>query len=688
MVAPYQASAPSPPQSVVDNLVGGDLNVAGRDNIITAYLTGLQRLRPRPVDPDRAMPAERFVKPGSFDMAVRAVSPPSLSSTVARIVVLRAPEGYGRRSAALRVLASTSVPQDRFFELLPDWDTPDVASLPEERNAGYLLNLRGVSQSLPDQFFVDLIAYADRLRERGSYLVVTANSTVWTRAWADGLRLGVLVVDLGLPSPTDIVRTFLLSRPHTASRESWVDDSNSSFFGILPKNSSPGEAVRLAELIARAEGPRDEERLDEYHGWRDRLGQWFGGGSGDVEVRAIRISGALLNGAPGSVILDSADLLLRAPEINVPPREGGLLARPDARGRLKPAGITFDSKTGTARLIHDSQGSAILEYLWKEHTQLSQVLTRWLQDISRGPAQGDLKVLASSLTKLAEMVGVAPILDLAESWLLQGNDKSIDLVSDLISDLAIHPVLGGSVRIELTKWANGKSQPSRQRAVARAISGRFGRTYSSQALTRARYLVNSPGTPQVRKDVIKSIRDLAATVDLSALAVDTVVKWITPLEGRAASVEAGVFLDVFSPPSSNQPELSPLQVALAQGGPAGQAIRKRLVDGWLQVVRSDTHRGTAADRLLRWRRAAEDDQLPQGVVVDTIIQLGRAIGPFESPVREVIKPDGRLKDTLLNALFAEIETVYGPTSSDSSVASPESEAIEASEISTNGDGHA
>ncbi|MFJ9612880.1 albusnodin/ikarugamycin family macrolactam cyclase [Streptomyces noursei] len=74
--------SPTPPlneptveQDVKGNVVLGDQNITSRDNI-TNYLTGLRYLRPHPVDPDKLMPANRFVSPG--DNFARAASRPTV----------------------------------------------------------------------------------------------------------------------------------------------------------------------------------------------------------------------------------------------------------------------------------------------------------------------------------------------------------------------------------------------------------------------------------------------------------------------------------------------------------------------------------------------------------------------------------------------------------------------------------
>ncbi|MFF3491275.1 hypothetical protein ACFYWS_07985 [Streptomyces sp. NPDC002795] len=667
-------SLPTPPepsveQDVKDNVVHGDQNVAGRDNNITNYLTGLRRLRPRAISPDTLMPANRFVTPGdekdtSFDRAGQAIRT-SYGSTAARIVVLLAPEQHGRKSAALRLLATTNLPSDRFFELRPDWDEPDVDCLPVERGAGYLLNLRGVTQSLPDAFYSDLATYASTLRNAGSYMVITATRAVWSQARAGALHPEIFVVEIDRPKPGDVVKKYLESKEQTRDRSGWIDNEEGVFYGLLPKGCAPGEAVRLASIIARAKHVTDKEALDEYKGWENHLRDWFSaGGREGVETRAVRIAGAFLDKAPAAVVLNSADLLLEARKVNLPMPEGGLLAMPDAPTRLEPADMSFNEATGVASLDHESQGPAILRYLWTRHTQLTEeVLTQWLQDISQGPAEGHLEALASSLTQLAETVGIEPLFDLAEGWLRNGSKQHLELVGDLISDLAVHATLGSQARVELAKWAAGRSEPTRQRAVARACAGSFGKEYPSQALTRARYIINSPGSqdPQqvAQREAIEAVRTLAADGDLAPLVTDTVVHWITN-SGKPTGTAWSVFYDVFTVPSSvDQLDKTPLAVALNQTGKAGKVVRRRLLEGWEHIVQNGEDLPQAQKVLLTWRRSAEDGLLPEGPVVEIIIALSRVTGIAKAPLRDVVKPDGRLKDALLASLFVEYQRAYG-----------------------------
>lgn len=694
MSSPTPTPTPTPGEPSVKQEINGnaalrDLNIAARDNNITNYLTGLRRLRPRKVSPAKLMPANRFVTPDdenntNFDRARQAIRA-SFGSTTTRIVVLLAPEEHGRKSAALRLLDTTNLPPDRIFELRPDWDEPDVGCLPEERSAGYLLNLRGVTEPLPEAFYDDLVTYASCLRNADSYMIITATKTVWSQARAAGSLAGIFVAEIGLPDPAKVVKRRLESDENedTRARSGWIDNTESVFCGLPPENCAPGEAVLLASIIARAKHIKDDDALDEYRGWESHLSKWFSGGPEAVEERAVRISGAFLDKAPAAVVLNSADLLLAAPKIELPMPAGGLLARPDAQSRLKPAGMSFDASTGAASLVHESQGPAILRYLWTKHPQLSdEVLTEWLQQISQGPVKDHLDALASSLTQLAETVDIGPIFDLAEGWLRNDGKQYLELVGDLISDLAVHPTLGSKARAELATWAKGKKESARQRAVARACSGSFGKTYPSQALTRARYILNSPGSGEARQEAIDALRVLARDAELTPLVVDTVVDWIAN-SGKQTGTPTDVFFDVFVAPSTEeQQDDAPLCSALAQIGEPGEAICRRLLEGWQHVFQVSDDPSRARNALLSWRQSAESGKIPQDPVVAIIIALGRDPGIASPFIKAVFTEEGPLKNVLIEALVAEIrQDVRGVDAAPE--APPETEAKEQPDHSAN-----
>lgn len=653
--------SPTPPltdpmgkQHVSGNFVLGDQNIAGRDNNITNYLTGLRHLRPRPVHPDKLMPADRFVRPGdNFDKASQAVRLHYGGVANVHIAVLLAPAKYGCRSAGLRLLAATGVASDRMFELLPDWDAPDVACLPKECKAGYLLNLRGVTQPLPENFYSELVTYASTLRNAGSCMVIITTKAAWSQTRAGGPQPEILVTEIERPDAAAVVRKYLDSDQRTRDRSGWIDNKESLFHGLLPRDCAPSEAVRLASIVASADGMGDTEALDEYRGWESHLSEWFSGGSEEVETRAVRIAGAFLNKTPAEVVLNSADVLLAAPKIGLPLPEGGLLAMPDAPKRLAPAGLSLDAATGTAFLDHESQGPATLRYLWTKHRQLTEeVLTQWLQDISQGPAKNHLDAIASALTQLAETVGVTPIFGLVQGW-LDDSGQQQGLVGDLLSELAVHPALGSAVRAELATWANGKKRPQRQCAVARACSGPFGKAYPGQALTRARYILNSPGSQEARQAALNAVRALAADDDLAPLVTDTVVAWITHT-GKPTGTDPQVFFDVFSIPSSaDQLDKEPLAVALMKPAEPGDAIRQRLYEAWQHVIQHSDDLSQAQRVLLGWRAGAETDRLPHRPVIDLIIALGGTQGIGGPFIKTVVKAKGPLQDQLIDAFLTD-----------------------------------
>ncbi|MEU1053441.1 hypothetical protein ABZ397_12915 [Streptomyces sp. NPDC005876] len=571
------------------------------------------------------------------------------------VVVLLAPEAHGRRSAALQLLASVPSVQGRVFELLPDWEEPDESCLPKERNAGYLLNLRGLVDPLPDSFYSGLSAYATEARREGRYLVITAADRVWTRIHSAGPHSGIAVAPIGRPNAVEITKKVLESRENTKDRGTWLTEDGSVFRDLLPEKAPPSDAVRLARVIAKAASIKDDAVLDEYRGWRDLLTKWFGGTEVDEPPkRAIRIATAFLDRGPASVVLNCADLLLKHPKVDWPAEKGGLLAGPDAATRLDQAEVDFDLVDGTASLEEKRPGlrRAMLKYLWLRREQLVPVLRQWLQDISSadGPANNHLARLATALTELGETAGVGTVFDLVEKWLDSAKKEDRQLAAGLLSELAAHPVLGAQTRKKLAGWAKGKSSPVRQRAVAQACGGSFGRTFTSEALTRLRYMLEAPGDSLVQPAALATLRNLAVQPSLSLQVVDALASWCSTVQAGS-----GIFLALLglSDADSRSADLALVKQLLATEGSRGEAVRARLVDGWRQLFESDEREAGSA--LLRWRRAAESEELPAAEVVDLIIALADVrSSPLNHPIKQVITPAGPLHDQLVDRFLEKV----------------------------------
>jgi len=641
-------------QHVSGNVAGRDIVIAGRDAVFTNYWVGLRILKPKPVNPDTYIPLKRFVAPPGYETLREALHRSAFRGENAHVLFVLAPEAYGRKSAAIRLLA-TRVSPERIYELLPDWDTPDVACLPKERGAGYLLNLRGIRQSLPLDFLNDLVEFAQELSKLESYLAITATPSVCAAIREIGHDPRVAIQEIERPSGIQIVKKFLQAEGGLEERIYWLDDPNSVFHNLLPDNSAPTDAVRLAVIMSKAKGPQDKEALDEYQDWKGYLDRLFGPADDDkdedkVEKRAKAIAIAFLDKTPASVILDSADRLLSMEEINWQMPKGGPLALPDAEHRLRSIHATFDEETGIASLVHESQGPAILRRVWTRHVQLTRVLTKWLEDISQGAAKDHLDTLARSLMTLAETVGVGPIFSLAEGWLKNHNKRHVQLVADLISGLAVHPTLGSEARSEIAKWAKGRQYAPRQKAAARACAGSFGIMYTSMALTRIRYVLESTEDGDVEREAIDALRSLAVRETLAPLVVDAVVKWLDNSDKMS-----NVFFEIFGRLAPSH-STSPLEVALSLPRDAVEELLKRLIDAWNHILERGEDLQEAEQALLAWRMGAEEGRLPMDLVVQTFLKL--APGITNPPIKSVIMRDGPFKDALIPALVAELT---GPT---------------------------
>ncbi|MGO4747159.1 hypothetical protein AB4212_00685, partial [Streptomyces sp. 2MCAF27] len=344
------------------------------------------------------------------------------------------------------------------------------------------------------------------------------------------------------------------------------------------------------------------------------------------------IAAAFLDGARVRTVLDAADSLLADPEIHWPVRQGGPLAGAGGSQRCVDAELDY-SPDGVVSITkhHPGIDRALLGHVWRERPQLVPVLTRWLSAISqpKGIADACLPRLAQVLTTLAESEGADVVLDLTQNWLRNGSVRYTQLVVDVLDELAVNPVLGPEVRKVLTQWADGHSTPERQLAVVKVCERKLVREFTSVALTRLKYVLESTWKKKARTDEDEKAREAALTVlksllgdtGLSARVLKTLVDWTMPENNASEKVELSraAFLDVFA---LDDAESSPSPVALLLSTEAehGAAVRELLRNGWQATWHCPELRERAAEVLGRWCDAAEAGELP-GDAVEEIVAV-------------------------------------------------------------------
>ncbi|WAP55061.1 hypothetical protein [Streptomyces sp. S465] len=609
-----------------------DLVVAGRDVTIKNIVSGLAMLRPRSVDRSRILRQSLFVPPPMRFGGPVPEPFPVADPNGGSVLALLGKESSGRRTVALDLLDATLGDKDReIFELYPDWDKPDVDRIPCDSHTGYLLNLAGVKEPLDKEFHDRLAEYAMRAHSTDTLLVVVATPRVWNSTAVNSRTSPVRIMELGRPSALEVARRRIEADDERAGRASWLTDDSSVFAGLLHGDEPPAQAVHLAHVVLRAEGPGDTDALDGFMGWKHKLTDWFGSTDQEApERRALQIAAAFLDGARARTVLDAADALLADPEIHWPVRHGGPLGGAGGSQRCSDAELDYSSD-GTVSITkhHPGIDRALLGHVWRERPQLVPVLTRWLSAISQpqGIADTCLPRLAGVLTTLAESEGADVVLGLTQDWLRNGSVRYTQLAVDVLDQLAVNPVLGAEVRKVLAQWAQGTNTPERQLAVAEVCRRKLAREYTSVALTRLKYVLEStwkkkartPDAEKVRTVALTTLKSLLGDTDLSARVLKTLVDWTTSEKNALEKLEFSrtAFLDVFALDDSES-STSPVHLLLMAEAEHGEAVRELLRQGWQATWHRAQLRERAAEVLGQWCDAAETGELPGDAVEEVV----------------------------------------------------------------------
>lgn len=601
--------------------VGGDVTVvAGDSNVTTHNHThhhlGAALLRPRPVDRSTLLPRRRIVRSGE-PFRTGGTGTASADTGAWGVQAFLGPDGSGRRTIALDALNAALPDPLPIFMLVPDWDTPDVKHLPRAPRVGYLLDLRGEADPLDDDFHRALASYATWAADNGTRLAVLADEHVWAHpATADsaGFSSAVLRTTCVVrPDSREVARRRLDATDGEAARAGWLDHPDSVFAGLLNGDEPPGEGVRLAGIIRRAENPQDGEARDEFLGWRAQLKQWFGGAETDAPpVRALQIAAAFLDGCPATTVLAAADHLLSSPALNWEAPRGGPLAGPDDAHRCAEAGVALEHGVASLARIRPGIDTALIRHVWLDRPRLIPVVTTWLSEITApgGPAADELGKLNDALMATADLDDSRRLLGLVERW-LSGSARQAKLASALLDRLAVHPHLGSQVRAVLADWAKSHSTPQRQHAVVAVCRGALGKERERLALTRLRYVLGSATDAAVRAAAVTALHEMAVDPERLTATVESVVRWAT----AEKSPDHAAFLALFEDPRGDS---GPTPLLLGLPGEEGAFVRRQLVQGWSAVWACERHRAHAATVLEAWCDAAESGAMPTDPVRDIV----------------------------------------------------------------------
>ncbi|MFB7983528.1 hypothetical protein [Streptomyces vinaceus] len=527
------------------------------------------------------------------------------------VVVLCAPAGSGRRTAAVRLLRrAAALGEPGLFDLEPEWAKPSTQCLPVRSATGFVLDLSDLPDEPPARFGQDLLRHGATLHKRGSFLVVLATPGDWQGAWVDAT--GDVTVRLESPSARSLVEAELDAHGH-ADRVAWLTDE--IFSPIWTADPSAREACRLAGLLAAV---TDKEQLKEA---LDRFGNWHttvekllnkrssvDGSPSLLSTRVTVWAGALLDGGRrGSIVRASDDLLASLGQARGP---ADVLTDATSSRRLQAAEIV---PVGD-RAHHDQsrQGlpSAILRHLWDEFPTQHDLLTKWAIGVAanRSIPEDDARLASVALLRLAVRRHDRKVLDSLAMGLT--GPRRI-LAVEALTTAATDAELGRYVRDRLLNWAESNNAEKLD-LVVDICGGPWGSDQPALALTR---LGKAAGGKEFGAEkLIDAFRELLRHAP--GLVDKTVVQWLrkhgTETGEKAHRQALGSFMALVSSDTGTD-------VVLASARDASS--REHFVHAWQALLSTNEAVDAVLDQLTRWQERFEHDSDHKDEVIALLAEV-------------------------------------------------------------------
>lgn len=481
------------------------VNQAVNQNVNNYWKSDFVRPIPVPSADLEGCADQRFVEPRKASQLADAARCLAFRG----VVVLKAPPGNGRRTAALRLL--THLPSDRrpraLFDLEPEWSKPRVEWLPKTEGQGYVLDLSEFPEGEPDdRFGRDLANYGAEGTQKGCCLVVLASPQYWKGSWSE--PTSDFTVSLSSPDAKPLVESELRARSASDRVELLVQPV---FDQIWQSNPSAQEARRLARIIAEGDPQNLQKLVDEFKGWHAHIEELLNKGpkgEGDpslLSTRATVWAGALLHGGQSRSVLEAADKLLKKLEISRQAAE--VLADATSSRRLQAANLTVrDGQAFHQEDMHDL-AHAVLQNLWDEFPTQRGLLCTWAVSVAADSSipDEDAALITKMLLRLSTARRDGDILDSIGAGL---SGRRRPLAVKALTDAALDPQIGAHVRHRLYLWAKQDNQEI-LKLVADVCGGRLGENLPDIALTRLRWVAGS--SPLGSRSVTDAFSHLVTT---------------------------------------------------------------------------------------------------------------------------------------------------------------------------------
>ncbi|RFS86504.1 hypothetical protein D0T12_07970 [Actinomadura spongiicola] len=275
--------------------------------------------------------------------------------------------------------------------------------------------------------------------------------------------------------------------------------------GELLKGALPGEARRLADLVAAAGDEIEVERA--YLGWKDQVSGWFADHPG-LRDQTLLVAAATIAPADETSVYGAALSLARQLKINV---EGGGLAWCPSTGLSELLGADRADEGIVFR--RHGYAESVLRYVWDDYPLARMDLLSWLsalptdEVVALGP--GLRQKLVEVFADLAAEHGAAEkIVQMAEAW-AGDRHRSADLAYVALARTCLHPLIGGRVRKRLYDWSRWRQAPQTLKLTVARVCQVLGETHVTIALTRLKHLATH-GNEQLLDEVLDVARTLAA----------------------------------------------------------------------------------------------------------------------------------------------------------------------------------
>ena len=530
------------------NLISGNAtgnNLVGRDNL--GYVTNRRTVSSGEVPTEQLDRLRRiFVEPNVFQNIRHELRMRSL-------LLLRAPQGWGRRTVALRALdeeSTTSV-----YTLEPQ---SELRSLEIEftEHTGYLMESFGADQAAHLHRF-HLERLSGRLSEQNCRMIVLLDDA--TRLPPD---LGEFLLDAGDPADTtELVRNHVRDRlPPDGCQE--VDHDPLGIFDhpdvreLLDRYTRDRPTARFLaqlgdELVEVVHGRAELAEVIARH--RAAIGeafrQWFDNDL-TLEARAFTIALAVFNGMPLYMVSDAAHTLARAIAGEEQPdhipgwpvfgsRNSALIDAAKAHSYQSIEDTAYGEIPVQAVKFTDSRyPGEVLDHVRREYHTAHELVREWLRTLGGGP---DLRVcvragVAVGLLSTFEFEHARTVI--IEPWARRGTryDRTAAMAAlqfpFLYSDLAPH------VSRMLDGWLHRREPLALRVTAARALGTDIGRAMPETAIPRLRRAARSTRA-SLRQAAAFSMAQLFWSDGLTDRILSELLRWTRP-EARPRLRDTGL----------------------------------------------------------------------------------------------------------------------------------------------------